>query len=206
MARQQGTRNARYEERRAELLAKLRERLGQRGDTPASWRELAAAAEVSLSTLSHYFGRREDVVRAIMEDDLRSGTEPLSVMAEPSGPFAQSMADALQHMADGFRFGGLGAVFATGLIEGLRHRALGPAFLDSALEPTIVAVERRLQAHIDRGEMCAVDPRGPAVALVAPVLVVFLHQQELGGRSIRPLDVDSFLSEHADAFVRAWRS
>lgn len=206
MARQQGTRNARYEERRAELLEKLRRRLGRRHDAPASWRELAAAAEVSLSTLSHYFGRREDVVRAIMEDDLRSGAEPLSIMAEPSGPFAQSIADALRHMAEGFRYGSLGAMFATGLIEGLRHHSLGPAFLESALEPTLDAVERRLQAHIDRGEMRSVDPRGPVVALIAPVLVVFLHQHELGGTSIRPLDTEAFLREHAAAFVRAWKT
>ena len=206
MARKEGTRNARYEERRAELVARLRARLEQRTDAPPSWRELAAAAGVSLSTLSQYFGRREDVVRAVMEDDLAAGAEPLAMMADPSGPFAHSIADALQHMAAGFRHGGLGGLFARGLIEGLRHEAIGPAFLQSALEPTLSAVERRLQVHIDRGEMLAVDPRGPAIALVSPVLLAFLHQYELGGQVVRPLDTEAFLSEHAKAFVRAWKS
>lgn len=206
MARRQGTRNARYEERRAELVARLRVRLEKRGAAPPSWRELAAAAGVSLSTLSHYFGRREDVVRAVMEHDLASGAEPLAIMAAPSGPFAQSIADALQHMAEGFRYGGLGAMFARGLIEGLGHQTVGPAFLQSALEPTFAAVERRLQAHIDRGEMRVVDPRGPAVALVSPVLLAFLHQQELGGATVRPLDTEALIHEHGAAFVRAWRA
>lgn len=205
MARQKGTKNARYEDRRRELVSRLRERLERRGDAPPSWRELAAAAGVSLSTMTHYFGKRADVVRAVMEQDLASGAEPLAVMADASGPFAQSIADALQHMVDGFRYGGLGALFARGFIEGLGHETVGPAFLQSALEPTLAAVEKRLKAHIDRGEMRAVDPRGPAIALISPVLLVFLHQQELGGRSVRPLDTEAFVSEHTAAFVRAWK-
>jgi AcrR family transcriptional regulator len=141
MARQQGVRNARYEERRGELVRLLRARLEQPGEPPPSWRELAAAAGVSLSTLSHYFGRREDVVLAVMQHDLLSGEEPLARMAAPVGTFAQSVADALRHMAGGFRHGGLGALFARGLVEGLRHEVLGPAFLKTALEPTLGAVE-----------------------------------------------------------------
>lgn len=204
MARVKGTRNAKYDERRAQLVRLLRRRLDQRGGPPPSWRELAAAAEVGLSTLTHYFGRREDIVQAVLEHDLASGAEPLSVMAEPSGPFAQSIADAVLHMAAGFRHGDLGAMYARGLVEGLRHETIGPAFLRTSLEPTLGAVERRLQEHIDRGEMRATDPRLPALALVSPVLLAFLHQEELGGCSIRPLDVDAFLAEHARAFVRAW--
>lgn len=203
--RKRGTRNLAHAERRAALIERLRARLGDRKAGLASWRELAAAAEVSLSTLTHYFGRREDVVRAIMEDDFRRGAEPLATMAHPSGPFAKSIADALRHMADGFRHGGLGAMFATGLIEGLRHPSLGPAFLDNALEPTIVATEARLAAHMAAGEMRKVDPRGPAIALIAPVLLAFMHQQELGGTERRPMELDAFLAEHVDAFVRAWR-
>jgi len=202
--RKQGTRNLAYGERRAALIERLRARLGDRDAGLASWRELAAAAEVSLSTLTHYFGKREDVVRAVMEDDFRRGAEPLSTMAQPNGPFAQSISDALRHMADGFRYGGLGAMFATGLIEGLRHPSLGPAFLDNALEPTILAVEARLDAHMAAGEMRKVNPRGPAIALIAPVLLGFLHQGELGGAERRAIDMDAFLLELGDAFVRTW--
>lgn len=202
--RKQGTRNLAYEERRAALIDRLRVRLGDRDAGLASWRELATAAEVSLSTLTHYFGRRDDVVRAVMEDDFRRGAAPLATMAQPVGPFAQSIAEALRHLAEGFRYGGLGAMFATGLIEGLRHPSLGPAFLDHALEPTILAAEARLAAHMAAGEMRKVDPRGPAIALIAPVLLAFLHQGELGGAECRPMDMDAFLMAHGDAFVRAW--
>jgi hypothetical protein len=141
-----------------------------------------------------------------MEHDLSSGAEPLALMAAPTGPFVNSVEDALKHLADGFRYGGLGAMFARGLTEGLRHETVGPAFLQTALEPTLSAVEKRLQVHIDRGEMRDVDPRGPAIALVAPVLLAFLHQQELGGETVRPLNTEAFVREHAAAFARAWQA
>lgn len=37
------------------------------------------------------------------------------------------------------------------------------------------------------------DPRGLAIALVSLILLVFLHQQELGVREVRPLSLPKFL-------------
>ncbi|UUL84053.1 hypothetical protein [Sphingomonas qomolangmaensis] len=153
--------------------------------------------------MSHYFGRRDDVVRAVMEDDLRQGAEPLATLARPTGPFSTSIADAVSHVATGLRHG-VGTMFSVGLTEGLRHAELGPVFLGSALEPTLAAIEARLTAHINAGDMRAVDPRGPAIALVSPLLIAFLHQHELGGSDVRPLDLDALCQEHTAAFVRAW--
>lgn len=170
----------------------------------ASWRELAAAAGVGLSTLTHYFGRREDVVRAVIEAELARGAEPLAVMAKPTGPFPQSIQDAVQHLAAGLSYGGLSRSYAMGLVQCLRHPTLGPVFLEFSLEPTIKAVEARLQVHVDRGEMTG-DPRASALMLISPLLVAYLHQSELGGREIRPLDLSKFCKMHAAAFIRAHR-
>ena len=204
MARTTGARDARHDERRVALLARLRGRLGQQGAMHASWRELAAAAGVSLSTLTHYFGRRDAIVRAIMEDDLRMAAGELAMMAVPGGSFEQSIRDAVDHLADGLAYGGLSQTFATGLVECLRHPTLGPSFIESALEPTIRAVEARLQAHLDRGEMQG-EARAGALMLISPLLLAVLHQRELGGHATRPLDLQAFKRAHADAFIRAYR-
>ena len=203
MARTEGARGARHAERRLEMLNRLRERLGEAGATHASWRELAAAAGVGLSTLSHYFGRRDDVVRAVMEQDFKDGAEPLAIMATPSGAFDRSIHDAVQHLAAGLSHGGLSRTYATGLVQCLRHPSLGPAFLDSALEPTIRAVEARLKVHIERGEMAG-DPRSAALMLISPLLMAHLHQSELGGTETRPLALDSFADDVARRFIRAY--
>lgn len=202
MARREGSRDTRYEARRAAMIEKLQSRLGEAGATHASWRELAAAAGVSLSTLSHYFGKRDDVVRAVMEAELVKGAEPLTIMATPSGPFAMSIRDAVLHLVAGLSWGGLSRSYATGLVQSLRHPTLGPAFLGLSLEPTLQAVETRLQAHIDRGEMHG-NARTGAIMLISPLLVAFLHQNELGGQTTRPLDLDSFAEALSVAFVRA---
>lgn len=186
------------------MIERLHERLGEAGATHASWRELAAAAGVGLSTLTHYFGKREDVVRAVMTADLEQGREPLAILATPSGEFAQSIRDAVRHLQTGFSYG-LSRTVATDLVQCLRHPTLGPAFLELSLEPTIMALEQRLQVHIQQNEMTG-DARTGALLLISPILTAFLHQSELGGHETKPLDLDEFCGRVADAFIRAHRA
>ena len=74
--RPRGSRNASYDKRRAELLERLTLRLCNRETGWPTMRELAAAANCSVSTLSHYFGRRQDVVRAVLHH-IAVGTEDI---------------------------------------------------------------------------------------------------------------------------------
>ena len=203
MARVKGARNADYDLRRLELVRKLRERLGRVGVSRASWRQLADAAGIGLATLAHYFGKREDVVRAVMEDDLRQGQQPLNVLATPSSSFGRSVRDALTHIATGFNFG-VGDILSVGLIEGLQHPTLGPAFVELSLEPMLEAASARLAAHQAKGEMIKVNTRFAAVELVSPLILVFLHQRPLGGATNHAMDIDAFIKAHAASFVRSY--
>lgn len=203
MPRTQGAKGAAHAQRRAALLARLRERLSEPGAMHASWRQLAAAAGVSLSTMTLYFGDRAAVVRAMLEDQLEHGGAHLAAMARPEANLAASVRGALHHLTDGLSHGGLSRSWAMSLAQCLRHPALGPAFLDNALEPTLRAVEQRLQAHIDRGEMRG-GARPAALMLVAPLLLAHLHQSELGGSDTRPLDLDGLIEDQATAFLRAF--
>ncbi|HEV2528170.1 MAG TPA: TetR/AcrR family transcriptional regulator [Thermomicrobiales bacterium] len=207
MPRPPGARDAAYEERRTELLRRLRERLDQRAAGHASLRDLATAAGVSVSTLGHYFGRRDDVIRAVLDDDHRSGEWYLGWMMRAEGPFEASVTAAVVALTAGLAHGELSQRFATGLTESLRHPTLGPVFLDRWLEPMVKAVEARLGAHVAQGEMRAAGPddvRVAALALVSPLLLAAMHQRALGGDGTRPLDLDAFATAHAAAFIRAW--
>ena len=207
MARTRGARNEGFEDRRIALIAALRTRLRADGPPP-SMRELAAAADVSVPTLKHYFADREGVVRAVMEDELVSGSEangPLEVAATPSGPFAQSVRDLLQHADEGFEYGGLTDAHAVGLAEGGRSAALGADYLRLALDPTIEAFADRLRAHQANGEMRAdADARVAAVQLLSPLVVARLHQDRFGGRQTNPIDLAAMLDQQAEAFVRGY--
>lgn len=204
MARTKGARNLDNDARRREMIERMRSRLGQRGAARASWRELAAAANVSLATLNHHFGRRDDVIRAILEANGSDGVEPLAVLAVPKGDFADSILAAVNHLATGLQFG-VGEMVAIGLIEGLRQPGLGEVFVEESLEPIIAAMVHRLDAHQARGDMRRVDSRIAALQLVAPILLADLHQQQLGGAATHPLDMSKVIVGVAESFVRAHR-
>ena len=207
MARTKGARNEGFGQRRAALIAALRERLRAPGPAP-SMRELAGAAGVTVPTLRHYFADRDGVLRAVMEDELEDGSKPggpLEVAATPSGPFAASVRDLLRHADDGFAYGGLTDSHAMSLAEGARSDAVATDYLRLALDPTVDAFAARLRAHQERGEMRAdVDPRAAAVQLLSPLLVARLHQDRFGGRDASPIDLAAMLDQQAEAFARGY--
>ena len=207
MVRTKGARNENHDERRAALLAALRERLRAPGPAP-SLRELARAADVTVPTLRHYFADRDGVVLAVMAEELAGGSGPggpLEIAATPSGPFAESVRDLLAHADAGFVHGGLTDAHAVGLVEGLRSDAIGPNYLALALDPTVDAFAERLRAHQARGEMRAdADPKAAALQLLSPLVVARLHQDRLAGAAGNPLDVSAMLDQQAEAFVRGY--
>jgi AcrR family transcriptional regulator len=203
MARPKGTPSALYEERRSALLAAIRERLVQQNQPPASLRELAAAAGVTVPTLRHYFGKRDDLVAALLADLGRQGEVHVARVAVADMPFRESIADYVAYVRLGFRFG-LSEIHTLGLREGLRQDRLGPAYLNAILEPTIQSLETKLGMHQAKGDMRACDVRVAALQLLSPLILVFLHQNELCGDRVRPLDIDAFCADHVDNFVRGF--
>jgi AcrR family transcriptional regulator len=203
MARPKGTPSALHEERRAALLAAIRERLVQQNQPPASLRELAAAAGVTVPTLRHYFGKRDDLVAALLADLGRQGEAHVARVAVADLPFRESIADYVAYVRLGFRFG-LSEIHTLGLREGLRQDRLGPAYLNAILEPTIQSLETKLNMHQAKGDMRPCDVRVAALQLLSPLVLAFLHQNELCGDRVRPLDIDSFCTDHIDNFVRGF--
>jgi AcrR family transcriptional regulator len=205
VSRTRGARNADHSERRAALIVRLRARLANRAVGQASLRELAASAGVSVPTLTHYFGTREDIVAAVMADSRKEGQVHLDAAAMPKGGFAASVRQLLSYAAAG-HLAGVSQLHVIGLTEGIGHERLGSSYVEAILEPTLQAVEARLAAHIATGEMRDVDTRHAALALLSPLLLAQLHQGELNGSSCRPLALGRFIADHAEGFVRAYGS
>jgi AcrR family transcriptional regulator len=204
MGRPRGARSEGYEKRRAEIVGHLTRRLSQENAMHASFRDLAEAAGVSISTLQHYFGRRAEIVAEVLREAHSRAAPFLAHMREPATDLETSVTEALNYIRTGFEHFGLDDLHALGLAEGLRNREIGPVFVDEVLEPSIEALAARLRAHQQRGQMNSdEDPRLAALLLISPLIVAFLHQKDLSGRQKHATDLTELLRMHARAFVAA---
>jgi AcrR family transcriptional regulator len=205
MAKTKGAKSSDYAEKRSALLRAFRERLIARNLPPPSLRELVAAAGVSMPTVRHYFGRRDELIVALLEDFGRQGAIYIERARTTDQPFAASIATLVQSISVALSVG-LSEIHALGLREGLRNDATGTSYLTHILEPTVLAVEDRLSLHQLRGEMRHADTRVAALGLLSPLVIAHLHQRELGGLGTRSLDFEHLAREHIEAFVRAYQS
>lgn len=203
MARPRGSRDRDYADKRSALLAAARSHLSAPEGRRASFRDLAAACGVSLPTLRHYFGDRRSLVAEIMAFALQEGERYLALAAQPSGAYAQSIADLVGMISQGLSRGVL-PLQVIGLGEGFADAKAGSAYLDHVLEPILTAITARLDVHVSRGEMRQVETRFAAIALLSPLLLAHLHQHALGGAADYPMPMASHDAALVDGFVRAY--
>ncbi len=205
MPRPKGARDADYGVKRSALLRKLSERLIQLDDTRPSLRQLAIAAGVTVPTLRHYFGDRDDLVEAVLEEIFVHGEHYLERGAEPYGDLDQSIRAFLKTFAevlvDGPR---LGDKIAIAFLEGFYSKRLGPMALNYVIEPPLQAMEKRLAAHQARGELGDVDLRCAALMLLSPLVVACMHQNQMFGDDVRPLDLTPLIDSSASSFLKAY--
>jgi AcrR family transcriptional regulator len=210
MPRPAGARNRDYEQTRHALAASLTERLLRDDGTPATFADLAVAAGVSTTTLKHYFGDRDGLYAAVLDAVRREAGEHIAEASAPLGRLPeQSLPELLLGTAEAWRHYGLGRVFTGALALGLGSAARGPSFLDGLLEPVLQAAESLLLAHEEGGELRSTSPdhrRAAAITLMAPLVLALLHQDNLGGHTVRPLDVDAYLREHAALVLAGLRA
>jgi AcrR family transcriptional regulator len=171
----------------------------------ASMRELAQAMAVSPPTLRHYFPTREALIEAVLARDHASALPYLHhIAAGDLPPLRESLVAVLGYILSGLVESELAGLHVLGLRAGLKSSKLGPAYLTEVLEPSLVALEARLQRHAARGELRREHSRLAALQLLSPLLMAVLHQRELGGDQCRPLELSTFVEPHVDAFIRAW--
>lgn len=204
MTRRKGDRNRDFEAKRTELLDRLHGFLAPPPSPLPSARELAAAAGVSLPTLRHYFGNREQVLAAVMDHQAQAGEPYVMQLANTDLDFEPSVREMAGFLAAGLFAGGVSDIHAFGLAEGAQVSATGRHYLEKLLEPSLAAIETRLSRHVAKGEMRPADLRFAALMLASPLLLAALHQRNLGGRDLRPLEANDLADEVSSAFFRAF--
>lgn len=185
------------------------------GNDAVSLKRLAAAADVSVPTLRHYFDDRGGAVAAAMEVLAHQAAPHVGRLRTTEGTSPQvTLVSAMQQFVAGWRDFGVGHAvtrcLSLGLLEDVADGdstgpQVGPAVVNFVLEPTIDGLEGLLQRLQREGHLDAdVDIRLAALALLSPVLVALLHQDGLDGDRCRPLEVGSFIEAHVERFLRGY--
>ncbi|MCA3016998.1 MAG: TetR/AcrR family transcriptional regulator [Myxococcaceae bacterium] len=204
MGRAAGSLNRDHAETRNELARKLAQRLLSPGDALPSLRTLAEGVGVDPGTLRHYFDDRRGAVQAAMETLLPLGEEQkVRALQLSERPAAEGLTTLLVRVVGAWE-GLLGAMHATGFVEGMVDGTVGQAYVRAMLEPTLATVEALLAEFDRRNELRVPDVRTGALALLAPVMLACFHQLQLQGRACRPLDLEAFVTSHVQGFLRGY--
>jgi len=208
MARTKGSGNKDSAERKRQILDGIWQAMRESKGKPLSWREMAVAGGVGPATLSHHFGKRDDVVAAVLTAKCEEGAEPLGILAQPtSNTLEQSLTDALDHMILGLSQFDVGDLVGLGMAEGMYHQTLGPQFVRDGLEPIIEGIQKRLQTHKDNGDIQNnTDLRNAAILLASPILLTYTHQTPLSGDTVVSSDLHTLARSTAKSVSSFLRS
>ncbi|MEL6829857.1 MAG: TetR/AcrR family transcriptional regulator [Pseudomonadota bacterium] len=198
MPRPAGVRNHDFEEKRTALLETLTEFALTDDLRRPSLRQFAIAAGASEPTLRHYFGDRRGLVIAILEHiNLRA--QPLwTIVATGASDPEAAVEEYFRVTKAGMEHGGFARAHAFGIIEGLADTEIGDAYLKFVLDPALATVSDKLAAT-PGGPNERQDGHVAAFMILAPLLVMTLHQELLGGSKESPIDQDGFLDR-----VKTW--
>ncbi|MEO1642474.1 MAG: TetR/AcrR family transcriptional regulator [Pseudomonadota bacterium] len=194
MPRPAGVRNHDFEKKRFALLDQLTDFALNDDLRRPSLRQFAIAAGASEPTLRHYFSDRQGVVIAILNHIHDRGLALWDVIKTPSADAASAVEEYFRVTQAGLTHGGFARAHAFGLIEGMADEIVGQAYLKALLDPALEAVQAKLEGTA--GDTYAGDAgRSAAFMMLAPILVMTLHQQLLGGAESSPIEPDGFLGQ-----------
>ncbi|MFV8754663.1 TetR/AcrR family transcriptional regulator [Nannocystaceae bacterium ST9] len=200
-----GAKNADHDLKREEMIALISPHVMQAAPERPSMREMARAAGISVNNLRHYFGTREQLIEAVFEHLGRAGDPYVrQALGFAELPVVEGLTIFLRALESAWTPEQLGGLHLSGISEGLGSPALGPAYVEFLLEPTLVVAERLLERWHERGLLEIDDARVAGLALLSPLVLALLHQRGLGGTRCRPLDFAAMIERHVAAFVRGW--
>lgn len=202
-------RERRKEARPGELIEAALELFVEKGFAATRSEEVALRAGVSKGTLYLYFPTKEDLLKAVIVENL-SGR--FIEWNEEFEVFEGSTADMLRHCVKVWwqRVGSTRAAGLTKLMmsEGNNFPELAAFYRQQVVEPGHALMRRIFRRGIDSGEFMAVDVDHAIYAVIAPMIVLVLmrHSNTVcidGKAEVDPL---RFMSAQVELAIRGLRA
>lgn len=204
MGRPPGSRNADYDSKRRELAKKVAQTLVAAPADHTSLRELARAAEVSVSTMRHYFDDRNGLVDAALAEMGGAAQRHLeNAVTELDGEPTERLVVWLGVLKDAWTSYSVGRAHAVGLAEGLYADA-GPSYVQHLYRPFLDSTEQVLRDLDADGFVSIANHRRAAHVLLTPLKGLLTYQESLRDPDHGTVDVDDFVADHVSRFLRGW--
>ena len=198
------TRQRRKEARPQELLVAALDLFVERGFAATRSEDVAARAGVSKGTLYLYYSSKEELLKAVVRENLGSLiSEGADMVCSFEGGTQQLLALLLHTWWERIGDSPASGIFKVILTEMGNFPDFAAFYMDEVITPSRALFTRVLQRGIDAGELRPINLFETVHLLIFPMLMMCLHRHSLGPCHIpsRELDPHSFIDTHVDVVV-----
>ncbi|HEX6705755.1 MAG TPA: TetR/AcrR family transcriptional regulator [Albitalea sp.] len=198
-------RQRRKEARPQELLGAALELFVEKGFAATRSEEVAARAGVAKGTLYLYYPSKEDLLRAVVRENLSA---LIAEGATIAGSFEGTTQDLLALLMTTWweRVGNTQAsgIFKIIITEMGNFPDFARFYMEEVIEPGHDLFSRVLERGIASGELRPVNVLDAVHVLIFPMLMMCLHKHSLGACTdmSHMMDPTSFIQTHVDVVVR----
>lgn len=197
---------ARADRRRREILDAARTLVSQKGFRAARMDEVAAAIGVTKPAIYRYFPGKEQLILALMEEDLvKPGRLVSELIRAHPGPVRQLLEIVSQRVLQ-VQEGGLGyGYMALAMDEGAARPEIGAVIREQVLRPGLEAFVDAFKKAMERGELRSdQDPDLLCRLFFAPFMQLALIRGGFAVPLPSPEDQARYMKMHVDGFLRAY--
>lgn len=196
-------RQRRKEERPQELLDAALELFVEKGFAATRSEEVAARAGVSKGTLYLYFPSKEELLKAVIREQVAT---QITAGAQRAQDFEGSAAELLRELLGGWWShlydSPASAVFKLVITEARNFPEIAQFYSQEVVQPGGQIVSSILQRGVDSGEFRPIDVPSAVHSLVFPMVMLCLHKHSLGACiPLHDLDPHRFIRSHIELML-----
>jgi AcrR family transcriptional regulator len=174
-------RRRRKEERPHELLEAAMTLFVERGFAATRSEEVATRAGVSKGTLYLYFPSKVDLFKAVIRTHLTAPIAEAQALADQfSGPTDELLRTLILMIWDRVGLSAAGSICKVIVAEARNFPDVAQFYVQEVIDPTHRLLGSVLRRGIARGEFRAIPVESAIPALIAPALLLAMHQHSIG--------------------------
>jgi len=174
-------RQRRKEARPQELLDAALALFVEKGFAATRSEEVAARAGVSKGTLYLYYPSKEELLKAVIQDNLsRILADGMNIAEGFQGPTSDLLATLLRTWWEQVGETPAGGIHKVIMAEVRNFPEIAEFYQREVIMPAHELISRTIQRGVDSGEFRAVSPLEVTHVLIAPLLFLALHKHSFG--------------------------